>query len=164
MYQSENKKYIFFPFFSCSLYVYAWAYVYIYGCYTPRCMLHGCAFSCSPDKNNSYMCTSCFNWWGHVEKNIWYFYRSSLACTCTATGHSELDFDVNRPSPYTIHNIQNFADNPWSTLSTKINVKQIDYATHPLTGKHWALVTLFSNWGASSCPGNGVTSFGKNPG
>lgn len=30
MYQTVNKKYIiFFPYFSCSLYVYAWAYVHI---------------------------------------------------------------------------------------------------------------------------------------
>lgn len=31
MYQRVNKKYIiFFPYFSCSLYVYAWAYVHIW--------------------------------------------------------------------------------------------------------------------------------------
>ena len=162
MYQSENKKYIFYHI-SAVVCTCMHGHMCIYGCYTPGCMLHGCAFSCSPDKNNSYMCTGCFNWWGHVEKNIWYFYRSSLACTCTATGHSELDFDVNRPSPYTIHNMyKTLLITPGQPYP--LNLKQINYATHPLTGKHWALVTLFSNWGASSCPGNGVTSFGKNPG
>ena len=35
---------------------------------------------------------------------------------------------------------------------------------HKLTGNCCTLVTLFNNWGASSCPGNGVTSLGKNPG
>ena len=134
MYQSENiLKYI-FSHISAVVCTCMHGHMCTYGCYTPRCMLHGCAFSRSPDKNNSYMCTGCFNWWGHVEKNIWYFYRSSLACTCTATGHSELDFDVNRPSPYTIHNIQNFADNPWPTLSTKLKTDQLCHtSTHRKT-------------------------------
>lgn len=37
-------------------------------------------------------------------------------------------------------------------------------ANDSLTGKCWALMTLFNNCGASSCPGNGVTSLGKKPG
>ena len=134
MYQSVNKKYIiFFPYFSCSLYVYAWAYVHIW-------MLHSWVhasrlriFMLTRQKQQLHV-HRLFQLMGTGRKKYLIFYRSSLACTCTATGHSELDFDVNRPSPYTIHNIQNFADNPWPTLSTKLKTDQLCHtSTHRKT-------------------------------
>lgn len=49
------------------------------------------------------------------------------------------------------------------TTDSEFSLQEIKL-TIELTLKYCNLVTWFNNWGASKAPGNGVSSFSKNPG